>query len=223
MASRPAQTEESTNFPSWTLADLAIWQLVPRQFGGGIPYIQRYKDAWIRHHRLRITASATGLQLPPPLLAGVCWIEVGGDPTFIDGIAYAVRAFDWSGPEWTDRTTITRRPERTSFGAVSMQLRTAAETLGMNAATTTREQYDRLAALLSQDDRNIAVVARHLRDLAERDGFAADLPNLSHDQIKVVGARYNRGTGLSLAQIRQNTSYGNFIVRHWARFERLLH
>ncbi|RHW18316.1 hypothetical protein D1610_07570 [Sphingomonas gilva] len=222
MASRPAQTEESTDFDDWTFVDLAIWKLVPQRLGGGIPYIQRYKDAWVRHHKLRITASATAQRLPPPLLAGVCWIEVGGDPTFIDTIAYAIRAFDWSGPAWTDRMTITRRPERTSFGAVSMQLRTAAQTLGMNPATTTSDQYNRLAALLAQDERNIAIVARHLRDLAERDGFDDDLPDLSQDQIRVIGARYNRGAGLSLAQIEQNTSYGDFIVRHWGRFERLV-
>ena len=40
--------------------------------------------------------------------------------------------------------------------------------------------------------------------------------------MHVVGARYNRGMGLSLEQIRKNTSYGNFIVKFWPRFTMLL-
>lgn len=222
MASAPAQDQQDTNHPGWSLVDIAVWKLVPQRWGGGVPYIQRYKDAWVRHHRVAIVNAAGANRLPAPLLAGVCWIEVGGDPTFIDSIAFEVRAFDWSGPAWTDRQTITRRPETTSFGAVSMQLRTAARTLGMDPSTTTVAQYSELASLLSRDETNIALVARHLVDLAERDGFHTSLPNLTEDQIKVIGARYNRGIGMSLESIRRNTSYGDFIARNWARYEGLL-
>ncbi len=40
---------------------------------------------------------------PPLLLAGVCWIEVAGDPQFIDNLAHNIRSFDWSGPPFVDR------------------------------------------------------------------------------------------------------------------------
>lgn len=37
--------------------------------------------------------------MPPELIAGVGWIEVAGDPNFIDRVAFEVRSFDWSGPK----------------------------------------------------------------------------------------------------------------------------
>ena len=56
---------------------------------------------------------------------------------------------------------LTHTPGRTSFGAVSVQLRTAAQTLGMNPATTTQEQLRTLAHCLEQDVFNIDLVGRH--------------------------------------------------------------
>lgn len=42
------------------------------------------------------------------------------------------------------------------------------------------------------------------------------------EHVRIVGARYNRGLGLSLEAIRKNTSYGDFIVKRWAYFAGLL-
>jgi hypothetical protein len=42
------------------------------------------------------------------------------------------------------------------------------------------------------------------------------------EQVRIVGARYNRGIGLPLDDIKKNTSYGDFIVKFWPRFTRLL-
>jgi hypothetical protein len=47
-------------------------------------------------------------------------------------------------------------------------------------------------------------------------------PQLAMDEVRIVGARYNRGIGLSLDEIRKNTSYGDFIVKFWPRFTGLL-
>jgi hypothetical protein len=79
-----------------------------------------------------------------------------------------------------------------------------------------------LAQSLQTDVFNIEVAARHLRQLVEHDVFQQGLPVLSTDQVKVVGARYNRGMGLSLEQIKKNTSYGDFIVKIWTRLQGLL-
>lgn len=209
--------------PKWGFINLFVWKALPEWAGGGIPYIQRFKDAWVQNNKLRILAAAGQHQLPPPLLAGVCWIEVGGDPTFIDSIAFAVRGFDWSGPDWVDRhLTITNNPARTSFGSVSVQLRTAAQTLGKDPNAMSHDELGKLASLLERDAANIELVARLLRRLAERDSFAASLPALTVRQVKIIGARYNRGSGLSLEQIERNLSYGNFIVKFWPRFVKLL-
>lgn len=214
---------ESNDSPTWGLLDLAAWKMLPQRFGGGIAYIQRFKDAWVQHNQESIKSAAAKHKLPPELLAGVCWIEVGGDPNFIDRVAFEVRAFDWSGPDWVDRNmTMTRNPSRTSFGSVSIQLRTAAQTLGFDPARmSTSEQRD-LATCLQKDVFNIDVVALHLRQLIDHDGLQPNPPQLPIDAVRIVGARYNRGIGLSLDDIRKNTSYGDFIVKFWPRFSGLL-
>lgn len=209
--------------PKWGLWDLFMWKIAPSRFGGGIPYIQGFKDAWVRHNRQQIKESAQKHNLPPILVAGVCWIEVGGDPNFIDSVAFNFRAFDWSGPTWMDKhLTILNHPAKTSFGSVSMQLRTAAATLGFNADQMSTEELRTLANNLEKDTYNIEIAAAHLRQLVERDNNQVNLPYLSEEQIRIVGARYNRGMGLSLEKIKMNTSYGDFIVKNWQRFSGLI-
>lgn len=214
---------ESSNSPIWGASNLLAWKLLPERAGGGIPYIQRFKDAWVRHNKGQIVSAAAQYRFPAELLAGVCWIEVGGDPSFVDRLAFAVRAFDWSGPGWVDRhLTVTNHPSKTSFGAVSIQLRTAAQTLGLDPAQMSSSQLSDLAACLEKDVFNIQVVARHLRQLIDHDHLQTAPPGLTMDQVRIVGARYNRGIGLSLEAIKKNMSYGNFIVNHWSRFVGLL-
>lgn len=212
----------SNGSPQWGLFDLLAWKLLPEKLGGGIPYIQKFKDGWVRHNRTQINTCAVRHGMPAELLAGVCWIEVGGDPNFIDRVAFEVRSFDWSGPAWMDQyLTLTKNPSLTSFGSVSIQLRTAAETLGDSSPMST-SRLRRLAACLEKDVFNIGIVARHLRMLIDHDGLQKDPPQLTFEQVRIIGARYNRGIGLSLEQIRKNTSYGDFIVKFWPRFKRLL-
>ena len=55
-----------------------------------------------------------------------------------------------------------------------------------------------------------------------QDGLQTQPPDLDMEAVRMVGARYNRGMGLSVAQIRKNTSYGNFIVKFWSRFAALM-
>lgn len=214
---------QTNNSPIWGIIDLLRWKLIPDKLGGGIPYIQKFKDAWVKHNKLQIIQMAQQYNLPPELLAGVCWIEVAGDPHFIDRVAFEVRSFDWSGPKWVDENlTTTNHPSKTSFGSVSVQLRTAAHTIGLNPSDMSSSQLRNLSTCLEKDVFNIAIAARHLRQLIDHDGLQKNPPFLTMDTVRVVGARYNRGMGLSLEQIKKNTSYGNFIVKFWRRFSTLL-
>jgi len=138
MAVGSAVCNVSNGSPGWGVIDLFAWKLVPARWGGGRAYIQKFKDAWVRHNKQLIVNEAKKYQLPPELLAGVCWIEVGGDPSFIDRVAFEIRSFD------------------------------------------------------------------------------------CQEEARIIGARYNRGVGLTLEQIRKNTSYGNFIVKFWDRFSQLI-
>ncbi|TDN55963.1 hypothetical protein [Scandinavium goeteborgense] len=210
----------SNNAPKWSSTDLFIWKLVPSRFGGGRPYIRKFKDAWVGLNKEIIRVNAVNNVLPIELLAGVCWIEVGGDPNFIDRVAFDIRDFDWSGPAVVDRhLTVTKDPIKTSFGSVSMQLRTAVTTLGMDVSKMSASQVRTLSYCLENDVYNIEIVARHLRQLAEFEKFSTPL-NL--EQVRIIGARYNRGTGLSLDDLKKNTSYGDFIVNRWEYFNKLV-
>lgn len=210
----------SNTSPRWQIFDLFMWKIVPERFGGGASYIQKFKDAWVRHNKTFIHTAAINSGLPVELLAGVCWIEVGGDPNFIDRVAFDIRTFDWSGPQFVDKNlSMTSRPEKTSFGSVSMQIRTAAKTLGLDISQMTTSQLRTLSYCLEGDVYNIEIVALHLRQLADHDKFPR---KLNIEQVRVIGARYNRGMEISLKEIKKNTSYGDFIVNHWQRFSQLI-
>jgi len=210
----------SNKSPKWGAIDLLMWKVVPEKLGGGINYIQNYKNAWIIHNKDTIKNAAIRYRLPIELLVGVCWIEVGGDPNFIDRMAFEVRSLDWSGPDYIDKHfTVTRPPEKTSFGFVSMQLQTAAKTLGLNLKHMSSSDIRTLTHCLEKDVYNINLVAEHLRQLADFDKL---LVTVKMEDIKIIGARYNRGMTPTLDEIKQNTSYGDFIVRHWQQFSNLI-
>lgn len=76
-----------------------------------------------------------------------------------------------------------------------MQLRAAAETLGIDPATLTTTEQLQLAGCLMDDSFNIQLAARHLRDLILFDNpQLADTSHLTEEQFIVAAARYNRGT-----------------------------
>ena len=202
----------SNNSAHWGTLDATMWKLVPEWLGGGKPYIRDFKTAWVQHNKNIIRSVATDFSLPPELLAGVCWIEVGGDPEFFDIAAYKKRAaFQRLG--WEDKPK-----GKTSFGQVSMQLTTAAQTLGMDTNKMRDTEYLNLARCLEIDVFNIAIVGKHLRQLADHDGFTT----IGLEEVRIIGARYNRGMHLSIEQIRKNTSYGDFIVNNWQMFSNML-
>jgi len=210
------------SFIKWSVWDLIKWKSFPGT-AGGVTYIQRFKDSWVKYNQSNIRNEVATCNIPPELLAGVAWIEVGGDPTIVDYIAFYIRDFDWSGPTWIDQhMTITNHPSKTSFGAVSMQLRVAAETLGLNPKTLSLEQQRDLIKLLDSDVHNLRLVSKHLSNLLKHAFPKINTSHLTDEQIKIVGARYNRGTGISLEALRRNTSYGDFLLKNKQRIYKLL-
>ena len=119
-------------------------------------------------------------------------------PDFMDSTAFNVRAFEnnymfgWLLP-----------PEKTSFGWVSVQLRTAARTLGLDPSTMSQDQFRELSLCLERDSYNIDLAARHLRQLADHDGYQT----VGLEEVRVIGARYNRGMDISMQAVMRDTSY----------------
>jgi len=200
--------------------DVFKWKVIPERFGGGRKFARGFKDSWVINHRRLIKSAAMMNKLPPELLAGVCWIEVGGDPNVVDRYAFELRVIDHSGPDFIDKHfSIMPKPERTSFGFVSMQLRTAARTMGLDTDKMSVPEIRALSVCLEKDTYNINLAAMHLRQLANFD----KLPDpLTPDDIRIIGARYNRGITSTLESIKKDSRYGDFIVRNWVYFNKLL-
>ena len=194
----------------WTLIDSAR-RLAAQKLGiGDKAILSKYKDAWTRAHRKEIKDTASFNAIPVVLLAGVCWIEVGGDPDIIDQLAYAVRSFDHLVDPFLEPLTITKVPEQTSLGDVSIQLRRAAETLGPAWSNLSDADKTKIVQCLLNEPCNVGVVGRHLKDLKRIDFPSGN--GIESEIIRITGARYNRGPSLTLEQIRMNTSYGDFIL-----------
>jgi len=205
---------------TWGFTDFLRWKALPGWLGGDPDLLRNYKDAWVTAHRQEIKRQSGAYYFPPELLAGVAWIEVGGDPDFIDNVAYRVRAFVQSSERALGPLTFARKPELTSMGDVSIQMRRAAETLGFTASNLNSRQWAEIARLLADEPTNLLIVARHLHQLKQ-----VDFPNVAtigDYEIRIIGSRYNRGPDLSLAEIEQNTSYGDFIVQRRQKFRDLL-
>lgn len=225
---------QAPDYPNWTGWQAIAWK-AEHLFTGSNQRLFAYKDAWVIFHAGRIKAAASRFQIPPVLLAGVAWIEVGGDLPVVDHLGHALRSFDWSGPPWVDRNlTITRHPSRTSFGSISIQLRRAAETIGLDPDAMSYDQRGQLIRCLETDGFNIDVVARHLHDLIRHDYPNADTSQLTDEQLIVAGSRYNRGTERALADIiasisakvgtpeRAYSEYGRTLLRRKDQFQALL-
>lgn len=226
---------EQDSYPKWNSWDVLRWKYWPQAWGGGTPVLTAYKNAWVLHNRERIAQAARQHAISPILLASVSWAEVGGKPDGSKVPVFLHRSFDWSGPDWMDRhLSITKPPQQTSFGAVSIQLRAAAAELQLDAERLTLAQQLRLIECLQTDAFNLDIVARHLRGLILYDYPHADPRHPSEEQFIVAGARYNRGTQRALADIlgslraapgssaRAYSEYGRAMLRHRPDIERLL-
>jgi hypothetical protein len=205
---------------SWGYGDVVVWKVLPKWLGGDPDRLRNYKDRWVRDHRAAIKRLSLQYNLPPELLAGVAWIETGGKPYTSKLDLYRLRRFDHSGDPLLEPMTITKKPGFTSMGPVAIQLRRAAETMGVDFDRLNEKEKSELVDCLQNADNDLAIVARHLWQLKQID-FPDPLP-VGPLEIQIIGARYNRGRELSLQQIRLNTSYGDFIVKFIPRLRALL-
>lgn len=214
------------NYPKWNNYDYIKWKL---PFLGGEEHLERYKDGFIVFHKDYIINTAKNYNIPVKLLAGIARAEAGGMPDYVktDGVLQ-VRKFV---------PFFTKKPEATSIGIVSMQIRVAAKTLGLDDSKLTNEELNEFAICLYQDKFNLDVVARHLSDLIQYDYPEIPLSErdkLTDEQIIVIGSRYNRGIERKLQDfidsinapigdpIREYSEYGRSIIRHNNHVNKLL-
>ena len=205
-----AQPQVDSTVKEWTTADLIRWR-TPRL--GDSQYIHAFKAQWVRGYREVLKAAARRFDLPDLLMGGVAYAEVGGDPLWIDGVAYAIRRFDHLADPVLESWTLTTPPARTSFGNISTQVRRAAEALEYDPGHLTGEQNSQIVSSLQNSRENIFIAAKHLADLRDVDFPSKGAASMTPDDVQVTATRFNRGPDLSLDSIRRNTSYGRSIMR----------
>ncbi len=200
---------------SWGYSNVVYWKL-----WGGKTYLYGYKDAWVRAHKELIVSLSKKYNMPPELLGGVAWIETGGKPYSSKYDVFLIRYFDHMGDPWMRSWTITKDTEQTSVKPLGIQMRRAAEEMGVDFNSLSLADKNRLFFCVSNANNALAIAAKHLWDLKQID--FPNLNNIGKDEIRVIGARYNRGPDLTLDETKKDTSYGNAIVNHSDDIKNLL-
>ncbi len=190
----------------WTNTE-AVRLLVQSVRTSGEPedLLTMFKRQWVIGYRRVILDAAREFKVPFDVLAAVAYNEVGGDPPATDRAAFAARSVGLLGG----------RPDRTSFGDLSMQVRTAEEVLGFRAPTEGAVRA-RVLSLLENKRGAIYLAAARLRQLVLQD--FGNRAQLSRTQKIVVITRYARGSGYSLAQIKANLYYGQKGMEAYEKF-----
>ena len=197
----------------WGTIDAARAFLQRRLSRRGVSeFLADYKDRWVRSHRRIIQTAAREYDIPDWVLGGVAWTEVGGDPPWFDEGGVKLRQY-FAGD-----------PGRTSFGPIQIQLNRAAEELGYDPAAVSSIQRRVLIWTLDEPQNNIFIVASHLRRLKEIDAPGRSAAELKDDDVRLIGARYNRGAELTvraLTTLGQRTRYGDDLLRKRERIQNL--
>lgn len=213
--------EAKENYPVWKTSSW-IWEKIKgflpfyRKYLNNSEQVSEYKNAWVAYNAEYIKCLSSQYGLPPLMLAGIAWKEVGGKPKSSDDFGFVIRSYDHYGTKAINKHfTIYKHPSLTSFGSVSMQLRRAAPYLGIDADYNdlTLDEMTTIIGELRSDAKNLELVCKHLVDLCKVDYKGINPLTFNDEQISVVCTRYNRGPNLSLDQIKKNTQYGNDIIR----------
>jgi hypothetical protein len=198
----------------WTVEDIFKWKF-GNKLDADNDYLFKRKAQFTSHYRNVLKDAATKYDIPEFLLAGVAFVEFGGDPVWIDDVADDIRSVDWSGNDWIDNnTTITKNPNLTSFGNISIQVRRASFELGYDPDKMTSNERNSIITSLKNPIQNIFIAAKHLSTLKKVDFENKPSSELTIDDIKIIATRYNRGPNISLIDIKKNLSYGNSIYKH---------
>lgn len=192
----------------WTTAELVKWIANPEENN-----VHDFKEQWIHGYRRIIQAAAAEYDLPMILVAGIAYNEVGGDPLWLDNLAYGVRKFDHAGDPLLEPLTVTKDPQLTSFGNVSIQVRRAAEALRLDPEKMSNQQESMIVDSLQDPKQNLFIAAKHLADLRDVDFEGKGAATMTEDDILITATRYNRGPDLSLEEIRKNTSNGRAVIK----------
>ncbi len=205
----------------WGVDDFAIMQM-ENAFGvnPSESRLRRHKDGWISDKKNSIKRAAEKYGLPPEMLAGITWSEVGGEPDSADKFKHLVLQLPGFKPS-----------NQLSAGDVSIQLRHVAKMEGLDPDNLTFTQERQLINRLQNEDYNLEMVARHLAEMRDNVFPEQREQPLTDDQIKRLGYMYNMGEHHPLLQPDKDlneadksgiSNYGFDLMRKLERMRMLL-
>ncbi|MDO0917716.1 hypothetical protein QQM39_45135 [Streptomyces sp. DT2A-34] len=142
------------------------------------------RRTYISGNKALISDAAHNSGLPPEMLAGIAWMEVEGDPSWIDEAAYGVRRHVPGVGE----------ADQTSMGPIAIQVRRSAEVLGYDPENLTDAQREEVVNATKNPGQNIYIASEYLAQVKAESEFA-DVPpeQMTREQMQELAARYNGG------------------------------
>ncbi len=202
---------------TWRTIDLLIWKSERDD-----SHLLRKKAEFVEAYMPVIRQAADANDIPAILLAGIAWREFGGDPMWIDDVAYRFRLFDHAGDAYMINTTLTKKQEQTSFGNLSIQVRRAAQALGFDYDELPGHQHEQLIKMLKDPVQNIFIAAKHIADMRDIDFYGKPASALTNDELKIITSRYHLGPDYSLEQVQANAAYGENVLRRYKQLATLI-
>lgn len=196
---KAAKTEVEEGVDEWSFENWVEYGslIVTGQEEKKYDYIHSFKKQWVAAYRDVILKAAKAYSLPPLLVGGLVYAEVGGDPLFFD-----------------DAKNVIADADKISFGNVSIQTRRAAEAMGYEPEKLSAAQEEMILDSVKEPKQNIFIASRHIADLRDIDFPGKGADEWTADEIRVTATRYNRGPDLTRAEIEEDLDHGNDLISH---------
>ncbi len=200
---------------NWTMKD-AVEYAVSSIQGKANENIHPKKIDFIENYSDVVKDAAEKYDIPPKLLAGVMYVEFGGDPMLNDQLAYLGRSVYKDLPDDVKKRIpfgkkqLSVSPDKTSFGNTSIQVRRAKEMLGYESDTNKQKE---IIESLNNPIQNIYMAACHLNVLRNVDYKGKSAKELTDDEIKTIATRYNVGPEVPKEKL-QSTGYAERIYEN---------
>ena len=149
---------------------------------------------WIAANKEIIKAAARNSGLPPDMVAGIAWQEIGGQWGPSDDFTDTVREQADSPLSPIAPESLPWRlggdPDNTSFGPIAIQVRRGAEVLGHDPGNLSDQQRGMVEQALQDPALNIFIASEYLAQLKAESEFA-DVPadEMTPAQYQELAAR----------------------------------
>jgi hypothetical protein len=173
----------------WDWEDTRRWDQQPGE-------LDQFKQQWITHNKEAIKAAAEKYGVPADLMGAVAYEEIGGSPLSYDEKVFARRDTwpTWLLDAYDGGRAASLPPDYTSMGAIDMQVRRAADTLGYDAAALTEPQRTEIMNSMRDAREQIFIATKYVADLKQAAGYGLIDPTaLTNAQLAEIAVRYSKG------------------------------